>query len=111
MEKGSSGPGRAPCAQRGNTRGTAPQVCTSIPPTPHTAVQATSGFCLPGRTVISYLVAPILLGSTPGWVVPEYKGVALPLHPTHPAGPCCPRREGSLSAPQSYMSYDQRGQQ
>lgn len=45
-------------------RGTAPQVRTSIPPTPHTAVQAASGFCLPeGRHFLPG--GPILLGSTP----------------------------------------------
>lgn len=107
MGKGSSGPGRAPCAQRGDTHGTAPQVCTSIPRTPHTAVQATSGFCLPGRGGHHFLSGgPHTAGLCSRMGGPRVQGSGLPLRPTHPAGPCCLWSEGSLSAPRSYVSYD-----
>lgn len=86
---------RAPAAQdgllvlRGEIR--MGQLPRSAPPShpPHTQQfrQLVASACRGGGDVISYLVAPILLGSAPGWVVPEYKGVAYRCAPPTLLGP------------------------
>lgn len=50
----------------------APQVCSSIPPTPHTKFRQERLLLVRGE-VICYLVAPLLLGSTAASMVSEYK--------------------------------------
>lgn len=126
MGKGCSGPGRprgALCSETeqlgpalklgwvklGPHR--APQVCSSIHPTPHTKFgQVASSACwgkghlLPG--------GPTLLGSTPGWVDPRCKGAAshrVNRCTHHPLPrPCCPQMGGLTLSPSKLPKGDSR---
>lgn len=76
----------------------APQVCSSMPSTHHVAFRQLEASACRG-VVICYVVAPRLLGSTLGCMVPEFNGVDFHrvnccTHPSRWAR--CPRRKVSL---------------